>query len=179
MCALLHLLICTALRAHIIVVEALYKINYYYYIVKHGTWSQTGQTLSGWSSQTRLGVEGSIHHRVDGDAVASGRRNHKHGQQVPVTQIPATNRAGIAQWLQCLTRDGKVADSSPGRRSGRIFFSGVNYFLCWFLFRCPLYPRVIAVTRKGSRTFCRRSEWLVTLNMYAPCVCDFAWNEVW
>ena len=32
MCVLLHLLICTALRAHIIVVEALYKINYYYYV---------------------------------------------------------------------------------------------------------------------------------------------------
>ena len=31
MCVLLHLLICTALRAHIIVVEALYKMNYYYY----------------------------------------------------------------------------------------------------------------------------------------------------
>ena len=28
---LLHLLICTSLRAHVIVVEALYKINYYYY----------------------------------------------------------------------------------------------------------------------------------------------------
>ena len=33
MCVLLHLLICTALRAHIIVVEALYKRNYYYYYV--------------------------------------------------------------------------------------------------------------------------------------------------
>ena len=31
MCVLSHLLICTALRAHIIVVEALYKIKYYYY----------------------------------------------------------------------------------------------------------------------------------------------------
>ena len=31
MCVLLHLLICTALRVHIIVVEVLYKINYYYY----------------------------------------------------------------------------------------------------------------------------------------------------
>ena len=31
MWVLSHLLICTALRAHIIVVEALYKINYYYY----------------------------------------------------------------------------------------------------------------------------------------------------
>ena len=34
MCVLLHLLICTALRAHIIVVEALYKINYYYYYLQ-------------------------------------------------------------------------------------------------------------------------------------------------
>ena len=31
MCVLLHLLIGTALRAHIIVVEALYEIHYYYY----------------------------------------------------------------------------------------------------------------------------------------------------
>jgi len=31
MCVLLHLLICTVIRAHIIVVEALYKINYYYH----------------------------------------------------------------------------------------------------------------------------------------------------
>ena len=36
MCVLLHLLICTALRAHIIVVEALYKIHYYYILlIKH------------------------------------------------------------------------------------------------------------------------------------------------
>ena len=33
MCVLLHLLICTVLRAHIIIVEALYKINYYYYLL--------------------------------------------------------------------------------------------------------------------------------------------------
>ena len=32
---LLHLFICTALRAHMIVVEALYKINYYYYYDSH------------------------------------------------------------------------------------------------------------------------------------------------
>ena len=31
MCVLLHLLICTVLRAHTIVVEALYKTNYYYH----------------------------------------------------------------------------------------------------------------------------------------------------
>ena len=32
MCILLHLLICTTLGAHIIVVEALYKIHYCYYV---------------------------------------------------------------------------------------------------------------------------------------------------
>ena len=41
MCVLLHLLICTALRAHIIVVEALYKINYYYYYLTDWTLSVT------------------------------------------------------------------------------------------------------------------------------------------
>ena len=50
MCVLLHLLICTALRAHIIVVVALYKIKYYYYYhllydEKHGDlWSILGTT---------------------------------------------------------------------------------------------------------------------------------------
>ena len=34
MCVLLNLLICTALRAHIVVVEVLYKINYYYYVIR-------------------------------------------------------------------------------------------------------------------------------------------------
>ena len=38
MCVLLHLLICTVLRAHIIVVEALYKINCYYYYIVMGLW---------------------------------------------------------------------------------------------------------------------------------------------
>ena len=30
--------------------------------------------------------------------------------------------AGIAQWLECRTRDRKVAGSDPCRSSGRIFF---------------------------------------------------------
>ena len=40
--------------------------------------------------------------------------------------------AGIACWLERLTRDRKVASSNPGRSSRRIFFSRVN-FVCWFL----------------------------------------------
>ena len=37
--------------------------------------------------------------------------------------------AGIAQWLERWTRDGKVAGSNPCKSGGRIFFSRVD-FLC-------------------------------------------------
>ena len=36
---------------------------------------------------------------------------------------------GVAQWVECRTRDGKVASSVPGWSGGRIFFSRVK-FLC-------------------------------------------------
>ena len=55
-------------------------------------------------------------------------------------------KAGIACWLERRTRDRKVASSNPGRRSGRIFFSRVN-FVCWLFIRCPFHPRVTAVAR--------------------------------
>ena len=70
-------------------------------------------------------------------------------------------RAGIAQWFERRTRDRKVPGSSPGRSGGRIFFSGVN-FLCWLLFRYPFHPRVTAVARKRSRSFCQKCRWQVT-----------------
>ena len=41
--------------------------------------------------------------------------------------------SGIACWLERRTRDRKVASSNPGRSSGRIFFSRVN-FVRWLLF---------------------------------------------
>ena len=37
--------------------------------------------------------------------------------------------AGVACWLERRTRDRKVTSSNPGRSSGRIFFSRVN-FVC-------------------------------------------------
>ena len=69
--------------------------------------------------------------------------------------------AGIAQWLERRTRDWKVAGSNPCWSGGRIFFSGV-YFLCWLLFRYPFHPRVTAVARKRSRSFCQACRWQVT-----------------
>ena len=69
--------------------------------------------------------------------------------------------AGIAQWLERRTRDWKVAGSNPCWNGGRIFFSRVD-FLCWLLFRYPFHPRVTAVARKKSRSFCQKCGWQVT-----------------
>ena len=65
------------------------------------------------------------------------------------------------QWLERRTRDWKVAGSNPCRSGGRIFFFKVD-FLCWLLFRYPFYPRVTAVARKKSRSFCQKCRWQVT-----------------
>ena len=69
--------------------------------------------------------------------------------------------AGIAQWLERRIRHWKVASSNPRRNGGRILFSGVD-FLCWLLFRYPFHPRVTAVARKRSRSFCPKCRWQVT-----------------
>ena len=68
---------------------------------------------------------------------------------------------GIAQWLERRTRDWKVAGSNPCWNGGRIFFYRVD-FLCWPLFRYPFHPRVTAVARKKSRSFCQKCRWQVT-----------------
>ena len=68
---------------------------------------------------------------------------------------------GIAQWLECRTRDRKVVGSNPCWSGGRIFFSRVN-FLCWLLFRYPFHPRVTAVARKRPRSSCQKRRWQVT-----------------
>ena len=73
----------------------------------------------------------------------------------------ASSGAGIAQWLEHRTLDWKVAGSNPCWNGGRIFFSRVD-FLCWLLFRYPFHPRVTAVARKKSRSFCQKCRWQVT-----------------
>ena len=78
--------------------------------------------------------------------------------------------AGIAQWLERRTRDWKVAGSNPCRSDGRIFFSRVDY-LCWLFFRYPFHPRVTAVARKRSRSFCQKCRWQVTVkHTYTLCM---------
>ena len=68
---------------------------------------------------------------------------------------------GIACWLDRQTRDQKVASSNPGRSSGRIFFSRVN-FVCWLLFDVCSTPHVTAVARKRPQSFCQKCRWQVT-----------------
>ena len=84
---------------------------------------------------------------------------------------------GIVQWLERRTRDWKVTSSNPCRSGGIIFFSRVN-FLCWPLFRYPFHPRVTAVARKRSRSFCQRCRWQVTAKHVYTYVCGFAWSDM-
>ena len=79
-----------------------------------------------------------------------------HGQQQD-----SKSGAGIAQWLECWTRDWKVAGSNPCWSGRRIFFFMVN-FLCWLLFWYPFHPHVTAVAQKRSRSFCQKCRWQVT-----------------
>ena len=88
--------------------------------------------------------------------------------------------AGIAQWLECWTRDWKVAGSNPCRSGGRIFFSRVN-FLCWLLFQYPFHPRVTTVAHKRSRSFCQNCRWQVTAkHAYTLCMwLCMKWHGAW
>ena len=83
--------------------------------------------------------------------------------------------AGIAQWLERRTRNWKVAGSNPCWSGGIIFFSRVD-FLCWLLFRYSFHPRVTAVARKRSRSFCQKCRGRLELNTHTPYVCGFAWS---
>ena len=81
-------------------------------------------------------------------------------EDVPLRQ--SLGGAGIAQWLEHRTRDWKAAGSNPCWNGGRIFFSRVDFTLCWLLFRYPFHPRVTTVARKKSRSFCQKCRWQVT-----------------
>ena len=97
-------------------------------------------------------------------AQVSGVQNGAYIFKKPINAIaplPPIRGAGIAQWLEHRTRGWKVAGSNPCWNGGRIFFSRVD-FLCWLLFRYPFHPRVTAVARKKSRSFCRKCRWQVT-----------------
>ena len=81
-------------------------------------------------------------------------------EDVPLRQ--SLGGARIAQWLEHRTRDWKAAGSNPCWNGGRIFFSRVDFTLCWLLFRYPFHPRVTTVARKKSRSFCQKCRWQVT-----------------
>ena len=88
------------------------------------------------------------------------KRCHLHASFC-VTSYITDHVTGLAQWLECRTRDWKVTGSNPCRSGWRIFFSRVN-FLCWLLFRYPFHPCVTAVARKRPRSFCQKCRWQVT-----------------
>ena len=46
------------------------------------------------------------------------------------------------------------------------------------LFRYPLHPRVTAVTRKRSPSFCQKCRWQVTAkSTHTPYLCGFEWSD--
>ena len=57
----------------------------------------------------------------------------------------------------------KVSGSSPGKSGGRIVFSGVHFHVLT-LIPYSFQPRVTAVARKISRSFCQKCTWQVTTN---------------
>ena len=86
-----------------------------------------------------------------------GRKKEKSRQIYIPEHVKHKKGAGIAQWLEHRTRDWKVAGSNPCWNGRRILFSRVD-FLCWLLFRYPFHPRVTAVARKKSRSFCQKVQ---------------------
>ena len=52
---------------------------------------------------------------------------------------------------------------SPHRLKGCVFESlQEQWRFCWLLFRYPFHPRVTAVARKRSWSFCQKCRWQVT-----------------
>ena len=91
---------------------------------------------------------------------------------VPLTgrcYVPTTGSCyapANAQWLERRTRDRKVAGSSPGRIGGiKKILRGQLSVLTLISVSVP--PRVTAVARKKSRSFCQKCKWLVTSNHVA------------
>ena len=68
--------------------------------------------------------------------------------------------SGHSPVVEYWTCDWKIAGSSPGRSSRRIF-SRVN-FLCSHFAINPFHPCVTAVACKRSQSFCYKDKWQVT-----------------
>ena len=64
-------------------------------------------------------------------------------------------------------RDREVSGSIPGRSIEIMFFSMVS-FRCWRLFRYPFHPRVTAVARERSRSFCQK--WRLQVTAKHTCI---------
>ena len=79
--------------------------------------------------------------------------------------------------VECWTRDQKIVSLNPGRSSGRIFFSRVN-FLCWLLvdvFSILCYH----MPHKRPLSFCQKCRWQVTpKHIYTldPCCPGIVWS---
>ena len=60
----------------------------------------------------------------------------------------------------------RIATERTRKPGGIILFYMVN-FVCWLTYRYPFHPRVTAVARKRSRSFCQKCRWEAELNRHA------------
>ena len=125
------------------------------------TWGSSSTSLL----LTSLGTLGKLYVHRNRRLIRDGSRGRpprlSHSSELWGLGTNETVEAGIAQWLERRTRDWKVAGSNACWSGGRILFSRID-FLCWLLFRYPFHPRVTAVARKRSRSFCQKCRWQVT-----------------
>ena len=83
------------------------------------------------------------------------------------------------------TRDWKVAGlvESLQERRGNFLLQELTQFLFWLLFRYLFHPRVTAVVRKRSQSFCQKCRWrqvtLSRLSTHTPQAALHEWHGAW
>ena len=84
--------------------------------------------------------------------------------------------AGIAQWVECQTRDQKVLGSSPCRSGQQIFFHKVN-FLCWLIFSMCSTPVLLQLHVQDPSHSAKSAGGRLQLSTHARYLCGFEWSD--
>ena len=77
-------------------------------------------------------------------------------------------------FVECRTRDWKIASSNLGRSGGRIFFSTVN-FVCWLLFGVCSFPVLLQWHVKDPGHFAKSAGGRLHLNTHSPLT-QWSWS---
>ena len=89
----------------------------------------------------------------------------------PITSIGSWDSLLVKWW----SHDRKLVSLNPGRSSGRIFFSRVN-FVCWLLFVVCSFPRLWQWHVKDPGHSAKSTGGRLLLNMHTPLT---QWSQSW